>query len=141
MRRGDVKASRAAWHLRCSYHEASRPRGFRSQGSNHMTSRIRAAPAWRFESSDPLPDQRAIPRSPSRATGVLVGRARELARLARGLADVPVALILGLPGVGKSALASAHAATWAGPAIVLPLAAGASISHIAEAIHRRLRAA
>ncbi|HEY0483382.1 MAG TPA: hypothetical protein VGD37_37935 [Kofleriaceae bacterium] len=74
---------------------------------------------------------------------MLVGRAHELERLARGLVEVPVAVICGLPGTGRSTLAAAHAATWPGPgpAMVLELTAGASIAHLAETVHRRLGAA
>jgi tetratricopeptide (TPR) repeat protein len=46
---------------------------------------------------------------------LFVGRERELAQLERGLARVPVAVICGLAGVGKSSLAYAVAATWSGP--------------------------
>lgn len=47
--------------------------------------------------------------------GIFVGRRAELARLAEVLAQVPVALICGFGGVGKSALAQAFADTWSGP--------------------------
>ena len=83
------------------------------------------------------------PRQPPRSslprpTGALVGRARELEQLARALTAVPVAVICGVPGVGKSTLALAHGATWSGPVTYLKLTAGMSICHIAEAIYRRL---
>ena len=45
---------------------------------------------------------------------VFVGRRAELARLDEALARVPVALLCGVGGVGKSALAAAFAATWSG---------------------------
>jgi len=73
---------------------------------------------------------------------MLVGRARELDRLARGLVDVPVAVICGVPGIGKSTLAAAHAASWPGPTIHVELAAGGStadlIAYLIDAIHGRL---
>jgi hypothetical protein len=69
-----------------------------------------------------------------------VGRARELDRLACGLVDVPVALICGVPGIGKSALVASCAAAWPGPAIRVELAAGASLAHLVDTVHRRLGA-
>ena len=45
---------------------------------------------------------------------VFVGRREELDRLADALVRVPVALLCGVGGVGKSALAAAFAATWPG---------------------------
>jgi hypothetical protein len=71
---------------------------------------------------------------------MLVGRAREFARLARGLVDVPVALICGVPGIGKSMLVAGCSAAWPGPAIRVELAAGASIAHLVDTVHRQLGA-
>ncbi len=52
-----------------------------------------------------------IPRSPS----AFRGRDAELARLDAALREVPVAVVYGVAGVGKSALAYAFAASWSGP--------------------------
>lgn len=59
----------------------------------------------------------APPPPPPRPPAVFVGRERELAQLERGLARVPVAVVCGLAGVGKSSLAYAAAAAWEGPAV------------------------
>ncbi len=48
---------------------------------------------------------------------MFVGRGGEVAQLDRGLARVPIALICGLAGVGKSSLAYAVAAGWTGPTV------------------------
>ncbi len=53
----------------------------------------------------------------STATTVFVGRDAELQQLRDGLQRVTIAVVLGVPGVGKSALVSAFAAQW--PAKVL----------------------
>jgi tetratricopeptide (TPR) repeat protein len=45
---------------------------------------------------------------------IFVGRAAESARLAEMTAQVPVTIVVGVPGVGKSALVHAHAARWRG---------------------------
>ncbi|HEX8952934.1 MAG TPA: ATP-binding protein, partial [Polyangia bacterium] len=45
---------------------------------------------------------------------VFVGRAVELARLTEMVAQVPATIVVGVPGVGKSALALAFAARWPG---------------------------
>jgi len=49
---------------------------------------------------------------------LLAGREDPLARLRNGLAEVPIALVLGLGGIGKSALARAYAARFGGPVLV-----------------------
>lgn len=45
---------------------------------------------------------------------VFVGRTAELARLTEMVAQVPATIVVGVPGVGKSALAHAFAARWPG---------------------------
>lgn len=75
-----------------------------------------------------------------RPTGVIVGRERELSSLERGLTDVPVAVICGVPGVGKSTLALVHAATWKGAATYMKLSTETSVSQMSETIQRRLGA-
>ncbi|MEZ4400954.1 MAG: hypothetical protein R3B06_13090 [Kofleriaceae bacterium] len=55
----------------------------------------------------------AAPRAPS----LFVGRERERGQLERGLARVPVAVVCGLAGVGKSSLAYALAEAWPGPTV------------------------
>lgn len=104
-----------------------------------MTSGSRASSAG-TEAGELRSTRAAAPRSPVPVGGTLVGRARELDRLARGLVDVRVALICGVPGIGKSALVASCAAAWPGPAIRVDLAAGASIARLVDTVHRRLGA-
>src|SRR5262249_29486518 len=48
---------------------------------------------------------------------IFVGRAAELARLGEMVAQVPATVVVGVPGVGKSALAHAFAARWSGTVV------------------------
>src|SRR5262249_30403202 len=73
-----------------------------------------------------------------RPTTILVGRDEELAQLHRALADVPVAVIYGVPGVGKTTLALAYGETWSRPAVHVPLTAGKSLQHMMYLVRRRL---
>ena len=75
----------------------------------------------------------AAPRAPS----LFVGRDRELALLERGLAQVPVAIVCGLAGVGKSSLAYALAATWTGPTAHLAVT-GATLGAVLDEARRAL---
>jgi hypothetical protein len=75
-----------------------------------------------------------IPQPPA----VFVGRDRELARLEAGLARAPVALIYGVAGVGKSALACAYAARWSGCVTYHRAREGDGPEDAALAIARRL---
>ncbi len=70
---------------------------------------------------------------------MFVGRDRELAQLERGLARVPVAVVCGLAGVGKSSLAYAAAAAWPGPA-VYARATAAGPSALLDELRRALGA-
>lgn len=71
-------------------------------------------------------------------SSLLIGRDAELARLARGLHLVPCAVILGLPGVGKSALARQLAATWPDPVHVHHAADGGSLAGLVDDLGREL---
>lgn len=79
------------------------------------------------------------PAPPPRPPAVFVGRDRELAQLDRGLDRVPVAVVCGLAGVGKSSLAYAAAAKWQGPA-VYARATGAGLSALLDELRRALGA-
>lgn len=70
---------------------------------------------------------------------MFVGRDREQAQLERGLARVPVAVVCGLAGVGKSSLAYAVAAAWAGP-VVHARATAAGPSALLDELRRALGA-
>ena len=50
-----------------------------------------------------------------RLSALFIGRDAELARLRDKLEQVPIAVIYGVAGIGKSTLACALAATWHGP--------------------------
>jgi hypothetical protein len=71
-----------------------------------------------------------------RPTAIFVGRDRELGRIRAAHADVPVAVIHGVAGVGKSSLALAYAATWPGRVAYLNARADQTLLSIADAIHR-----
>lgn len=77
---------------------------------------------------------------PPRAPSLFVGRERELAQLERGLAKVPVGLICGLAGVGKSSLAYAVAAAWSGP-VAHVAARGPELGALLDEVRRTLGAA
>lgn len=86
----------------------------RARASPARARTTRAAPAARPPRARPAtPPVAGPPRPPA----IFVGRERELAQLERGLARVPVAVICGLAGVGKSSLAYAVAAAWPGPSL------------------------
>src|SRR3954469_13768130 len=68
---------------------------------------------------------------------VFVGRAPEIARLTDMVAQVPATTVVGVPGVGKSALAHAFAATWPG-LVVRRRAAGASVPALLDDVRRQL---
>jgi replication-associated recombination protein RarA len=52
-----------------------------------------------------------------RLTTRMIGRGAELARLTESLEHVPVAVIYGMAGLGKSTLARAFAERWSGAVI------------------------
>ncbi|HEX3764533.1 MAG TPA: AAA family ATPase [Kofleriaceae bacterium] len=78
---------------------------------------------------------------PGAAVAMFVGRDAELARLASALPRVAFALVLGLPGVGKTALVAKFAESWPGPVLrrrVLASHAGAEIlDELRRALARR----
>jgi len=83
----------------------------------------------------------AIPTGGSPAGGsspVFVGRAAELERLRRGLADVPFAVIVGLAGVGKSALAQRFADGWRGPVARHHVSVGMAVTSLLDDLRRGL---
>ncbi|HWM88709.1 MAG TPA: ATP-binding protein, partial [Kofleriaceae bacterium] len=69
---------------------------------------------------------------------VFVGREQELARLVRGLAEVRLATIIGLPGVGKSALAQRLAAGWSGPVSRHHVSPGQPAAELLDDLRRSL---
>ena len=73
-----------------------------------------------------------------RPTATVVGRDDEIRRLEAALADMPVAIICGVPGVGKSTLALEYAARRKGPVSYVKLSRETSIADLADAIHRHL---
>ncbi len=82
----------------------------------------------------------AASASTPRAPSLFVGRERELAQVERGLAQVPVAVICGLAGVGKSSLAYAVASAWTGPTAHVA-ARGPSVGAVLDELRRALGAA
>ena len=67
----------------------------------------------------------------------MIGRESELQRLQTALASVPVAVIFGVPGVGKSTLALEYASRWVGPVAYLKLGGPTSIAEVADALCRQ----
>src|SRR5262245_45493431 len=68
---------------------------------------------------------------------IFEGRTEELARLRAGLDQLSVAVICGIAGVGKSALAQAYAASFAGPVFSQKVSSSA-LSTLADDLRRRL---
>src|SRR3954471_17092720 len=66
-----------------------------------------------------------------------VGRAPEIARLTVMVAAVPATIVVGVPGVGKSALAHAFAATWRGT-VVRQRVTGAPLAALLDDVRRQL---
>ncbi len=73
-----------------------------------------------------------------RATSRMLGRAAELARLSDSLAHVPVAVIYGIGGLGKSTLARAFAERWDGTAVWVAAGARPAIAAITAEVFRQL---
>lgn len=73
--------------------------------------------------------------APPRPPTLFVGRDRERGLLERGLARVPVAVVCGLAGVGKSSLAYAVAARWPGPTV--HAVAGRGLGALVDELRRR----
>jgi len=72
------------------------------------------------------------------ASSLVIGRDAELARLESGLRIVPCAVILGLPGVGKSALARQLAMSWSQPVRVHHASEGGSLAGLVDDLRREL---
>jgi hypothetical protein len=70
----------------------------------------------------------------------LIGRTSELARIEAALAEVPIIVIAGLPGSGKTALAAAATGRWRGPVVKTAVAAGADLDAVAAALGSQLEA-
>ena len=82
------------------------------------------------------PQRRSILRST--ASPVFVGREVEIGRLERGLRDVRLASIVGLAGVGKSALAQRFAGRWRGPVVCHHVRAGQLAAELLDDVRRSL---
>jgi tetratricopeptide (TPR) repeat protein len=78
-----------------------------------------------------------IPQPPA----VFLGRQAELDELASALVRAPVALLFGVAGVGKSALAFAFAARWAGPVVYRRMLEDDTPEHVALDLLREVGAA
>jgi hypothetical protein len=78
-----------------------------------------------------------IPAVVPRASLIFIAREAELARLSEALSKIPVALICGLPGVGKSSVAYAVAERWQGP-VVYRKAASEPLSALLDDMRRQL---
>jgi len=81
---------------------------------------------------------RTARRTAPRPTAIVVGRDEELRRLEGTLGHVPVAIICGVPGVGKSTLALEYAARRKGPAVYVKLSRETAIAELADAVHHQL---
>ncbi len=73
-----------------------------------------------------------------RATLVFVGREAELPRLEQSIASVPVSLLYGVAGVGKSALAYVAAARWNGTVAYRQIVEGESLNIAVDGARRAL---
>src|SRR4051812_49522100 len=69
---------------------------------------------------------------------VLIGRERECARLVEQLRNVSAAIVCGVGGVGKSALALQYAAEWTGPVVFRKLVAATPRAELYEEVLRAL---
>lgn len=74
----------------------------------------------------------------SLSSSLVIGREAELARLESGLARVPCALILGLAGVGKSAVARRFVAQGRWPVLVQHAREGTSLDELVDDARRQL---
>ena len=71
-------------------------------------------------------------------SATFIGRAQEIARLEEGLSRVPVALIYGGAGIGKSALAYAFAALTKGPVVYHKVASDEPLAAVLDDVRRQL---
>lgn len=74
----------------------------------------------------------------ARPTAIVVGRDDELHRIRAAHVDVPVAMIYGVAGVGKSTLALEYAARWSGPTAYVRARAELTVAGLAAAVRRAL---
>lgn len=81
----------------------------------------------------PMTHRRVPPPSP-----IWVGRQPELDRLEKMLAQLPVALVYGVGGVGKSALVYALAARFQGPVVYDSVAPGEPLAALVDDVRRQL---
>lgn len=77
---------------------------------------------------------------PVRPPALFVGREAEIARVQALLQKVPVVVICGVAGVGKSALAYRIAAAWPGPRIHRRIAAGQPLGALCDDLRRECAA-
>lgn len=104
-------------------------RSSRSHQEATRDDRIASPSPRRAPSAQPLVDS-------SVASPVFVGREEELGRAARGLRDVGLVTIMGLAGVGKSAVAQRIAATWQGPTSRHHVQAGQPVAEFLDDLRR-----
>jgi tetratricopeptide (TPR) repeat protein len=76
----------------------------------------------------------SIPVPPS----VFVGRDAEIAQLSAMLSQVPIGLVFGVPGVGKSALIHAVAAEWTGPVVYHRVTTDETLATLVDDIRRQV---
>ncbi|HKE19861.1 MAG TPA: winged helix-turn-helix domain-containing protein [Kofleriaceae bacterium] len=70
------------------------------------------------------------------ASPLFVGREEEIGRAARGLREVGLATIVGMAGVGKSALAQRIASAWPGPVLRHHVRAGQPVAELLDDLRR-----
>jgi hypothetical protein len=104
-----------------------------SSSRSHLeyTQSDRTGPTW---PRNALPAPRFAPGPVG--SHVFVGRAEELARAARGLRDHGVAAIIGMAGVGKSALAERIASAWEGPTSRHHVRAAQTVAELLDDLRR-----
>lgn len=69
---------------------------------------------------------------------IFVGREEPRRRIEHALQHVPVVLVCGVPGIGKSTLAFSIAERWAGPAVYRRIADGEPVSRLLDDVRRIL---
>ncbi len=78
----------------------------------------------------PAPRSAFVPAPPA----LFVGRRREIDRVLRALERLPLAVLYGVPGSGKSALAYACGAAWSGPVVHAQIRQGGSLDSLVDEI-------
>jgi hypothetical protein len=93
-------------------------------------------------SNDPTVGRLGEPFGPvtPRPTAIVIGRERELDLLQRELVEVPVAVICGVAGIGKTTLALEFASRRGGACAYVKASPGWTVGDVAEASWRHLRA-